>query len=210
MWDWGTVPAWASAATSLLAFGAVIWQQWLEARRRESDIERERCLREEGEEATRLQKERAQAEQIAAWVEDWQPSPHPERNPLATVYVQNRSGLPIHNLIICLVPLKREGPQKTGEELSNEVLPTCFQRGLGTCPPGTFSAPLEAASKRDGVVGMGSVVEIAFTDASNNSWVRRGDGNLEKLNGDPDQGRRHACGGARWTEHDMLQRVPNL
>lgn len=87
-----------SAISADLSLGVVVFRQWRETKRRYRD-----------DEERQLKKERAQAEQVAAWVEGISAAtvPDGEVDPASkgvSISVRNDSNLPVYDLLLVLVP----------------------------------------------------------------------------------------------------------
>jgi hypothetical protein len=91
------------------------------------------------------------------------------------IVLNNNSDSPIYNLVVSIVDARNKDAK--GEETPDE-----FRRIIDASPPGQAYcfAPV-------GYSGMGfhPSVEVAFSDANGNHWVRRGNGRLEPLPNDP-------------------------
>lgn len=175
---------WAAALAGFLAFGAVIWQQCVETKRRKADIDRERRNRQE-EDANRQAKEnRVQADTIAAWIvpRPYEAAPGQFSNKFI-VDVQNGSTTPVYTVVVTLVPIKGAAPRRSEDLTPADRL----TKLLMAMPPRTFWVEFPRPPM---AMGMEYGVEIAFRDTAGRSWVRRVDGNLESLGGaDPREGR---------------------
>jgi len=131
-------------------------------------------------ERDQLQKEKREAEKRkqAAGVSTWLSSRmfgakvHYKRQ---VIILNNNSDSPIYSLVVSIVDARNTDAK--GEETPEE-----FRRVIDASPPGQVfcSAP-------EGYSGMGfrAGVELAFSDANGNHWVRRGNGKLEGLAEDP-------------------------
>lgn len=131
-------------------------------------------------ERNQLQKEKREAtkRKQAAGVSTWLSSRtfgtkvHYKRQ---VVILNNNSDSPIYNLVVSIVDARNTDAK--GEENPEE-----FRRAIDASPPGQVFcfAP-------EGYSGMGfrAGVELAFSDANGNHWVRRSNGKLESLTENP-------------------------
>lgn len=116
---------------------------------------------------------RKQAENISAWIsieEKIHSSGH-FKTKRKTIVLSNKSNLPIYNVVVSIVDGRHS-------DADGKNVPKEFQRYIHIVPPGDgiIIAP-------HGYQGMNFVgaVEIGFEDSGNRSWVRRGNGRLEKI-----------------------------
>lgn len=113
------------------------------------------------------QVEKDQAKNISAWI-----GPINDRC-MATFITLNRSESPVYEVIVSLVAVQ-------GAAFSDGLETPYEYRGfLSVLPPGEQSVGSVMA---DGGMGLHFGVEIAFTDSSGVSWVRKSDGSLNKIN----------------------------
>ena len=129
-------------------------------------------------------RERAQAEVVAAWMEIAHADEslnRDERYMWEYVCLNNASSAPVYEVIITCVGVQGAGPKRKGEEYDGSFDCRAF---VGVLPPGSWSIWLPTYGR-----GMGIVlsVEIAFRDSSGISWVRRANGELNRLDRDPAQ-----------------------
>lgn len=165
--------AWVSAISALLSLGVVVFQQWREARRRNRE-EAKRQIRED----------RAQAEQIAAWIEGDIETDGSLKKIIITL--QNSSDVPVYLATFVLVPLKG-AEAKPGEAVVYSSPEMSASDVISVLAPGRTKREMICPAWQAGTrVG----IELAFFDAGRRSWVRRGDGRLQGLDGkDPRIGR---------------------
>lgn len=130
-------------------------------------------------ERDQLQKEKRESEkrEQAAGVSTWlsKKAFHSGHLMRQTIVLNNNSDSPIYNIVVSIVDARNKDAK--GEETPEE-----FRRVIDASPPGQAFclAP-------EGYMGMGfhPSVEIAFSDANGNHWVRRGNGQLKELPEDP-------------------------
>lgn len=126
--------------------------------------------------ARRSESRKAQARKISAWISRLAPSGPGEAVAL------NSSDSPVYRFLIFLVLAEGAGP-RTGEELVGSASDKLEQRGLPgsmlVLPPGRQTVSLPEWT--GGGMHRRPGVEIAFTDASGQHWIRRVDGRLEEI-----------------------------
>lgn len=118
--------------------------------------------------ATEREKALAQPSSIAAWLTG-------DVYGKANGVIQNSSKLPIYDVVVTAV-IAKGGSVSGGEGRRGYCeYRSCF----AVVPPGTHAFPFDMS----GIGGMHRcpVLEIAYRCADGNSWVRRGDGTLERL-----------------------------
>lgn len=172
--DW---PAWFGAIGTVGAFCVLIVQ-----------VTAERRLRKSAERDALAHAERSQAQGVSAWYagEDGrrlQSSPDASedevlgRVPQTRVALHNASEEPVYEAVVWLVFIQGAAP-KTGEEWSQLQTATPYRTILGVIPPGRWTVRFDggwgAMTARPGA-------EVAFTDRAGRHWVRRSQGQLERL-----------------------------
>ena len=131
-------------------------------------------------ERDQLQKEKREAEKrkqaagVSVWLSSRSPSGRANRTS-RTIILNNNSDSPIYNLVVSIVDARNKDAK--GEDTPEEL-----RRILDASPPGQAYCVAP-----EGYMGMGfhPSVEIAFSDADGNHWVRRGNGRLQELTEDP-------------------------
>lgn len=179
-WEWfvspaaGIIATWVGGIGTTAAVAVAFWQSRREARKQ------------------RAERERAQAETVAAWIA---PS---KRNPLdvtqagptiveairnsmdrgSVISFKNGSQVPIYDVVVLMVPVQGAAP-RNGEDMGFENHGTV--RRFLVMPPGTYWTELKSPPAG---MHIRFGVEVAFRDAAGKAWVRRGNGTLESLNGE--------------------------
>lgn len=126
--------------------------------------------------------EKQQATKVSSWFEN---NHNKEKIPKDTRYVwrsvslRNNSESPVYNTIVTCVGFQGAGPALKGED-NGKAYPCRIC--VGVLPPGLWFAFLPTHGSGMHVI---TVTEIAFTDTNGISWVRRGNGKLEKLECNP-------------------------
>ena len=171
--------------TLLLAFVTVVLAY--QDRRRNDQAQREERERNdqllaETSQREAAQQHRAQAEVISAWTSGRlrsEVSGTITEGGLA-VELSNPSAQPIYDVLIFEVFVQGSGPG-TGEDwMADHLASNHFRafKALPSVPPGTWAVELEWVSPPpQGVIG----IEIAFTDRSGATWIRRATGQLVEL-----------------------------
>lgn len=122
-----------------------------------------------------------QAERVSAWFEEGPDRGRPQSNNFVWQYVvlRNASESPVYNVVVTCVGLQGAGPLPKGEDNRGAYPCRCFVAAL---PPGLWGVWLPTYGQ-----GMSVVLapEVAFRDAHGVSWVRRGNGTLERITSDP-------------------------
>lgn len=127
---------------------------------------------------------RNQAEKITVWFED--NDIHKTIDHKFNVHavprgilIQNNSSLPIYNVIITEVGQIGAGPNPYGE-LQRIPENDYFSRRIlfNILPPGLWGQIIDTDGNGMHVV---TALEISFTDAKGNNWIRRGNGSLERV-----------------------------
>lgn len=160
---------------SLFTLGALISALWSNAQnKRQFDIEVQRV---------KDQELRNQAEKIAVWFEEdaaFDDVKHADQYSIPRGFiVSNNSGLPIYNVIISEVGLVGAGPPIYGEMRGNFKGEYYSRRTLfATLPPGLWG---QVIGTDGGGMHVRTSLEIAFTDARGNNWIRRGNGQLDRV-----------------------------
>lgn len=132
----------------------------------------------EDKERYREGERRSQAERIAAWIEDGRIKaiPNPCQNAVCRdTLILNDSCLPIYDVVITVVGRYGAGPKPRGEDNSGDYE---YRMLFLNVPNGLWGQKVPTGGE-----GMHTkvAVEIAFSDARGNHWVRRGNGALEEL-----------------------------
>lgn len=129
-------------------------------------IRKERHLRRRREAQEDIKRERAQAEQVSAWVVK-----HPQTN-TAKVFVSNQSGHPVHKMILSVVDLHG------GKNADGRKEPENHRAKIGTIPPGVSSVELvlDMQSKK-----YHPAVEFAFTDQHGKNWMKRCSARIQEI-----------------------------
>lgn len=149
--DWGDVPSWVGGIGTTAAVIVALWQSGRETRKQRKD------------------RERAQAEQVAAWCTGEQMCTG--RHNWTEVLVLNRSGLPIY------------GVRVWGQAESNPEVNPEKDQGAGyvdILPPGEDPTVIRIGFNPDLSVEGTSRAQIAFQDAAGTLWVRDMEGVLHK------------------------------
>ncbi|MFF2587602.1 hypothetical protein ACFVSS_06860 [Peribacillus butanolivorans] len=115
-----------------------------------------------------------QATKVSVWIDS-------ENSREICYSIQNVSDLPIYQAIITLVGIQGAGLPRNGEDEGVDESYK-YRLNLVTIPPGKFFTTSES-SDRGPSFEYG--VEIAFTDASGNHWVRRSNGQLKEIKTSP-------------------------
>jgi hypothetical protein len=134
----------------------------------------------------RTQERFAQARRISAWLYGDQS----EESGSGTLL--NGSEQPVYGVVVWTVDIQGSGP-RTGEEMMDSGDPEMMDSGdpeyqyvpttiIALLPPGTYRTPLPPFQPG---MGMRPGLEIAFTDAAGQSWIRRADGQLNEINEAP-------------------------
>lgn len=121
---------------------------------------------------------RSQAEKVAAWIEDGRVKAisSPCRNAVyRDTLIINESCLPIYDVVITVVGRYGAGPNPRSEDNAGNYE---YRALFLNVPNGLWGqkAPTGGEGMHTKVA-----VEIAFSDAKGNHWVRRGNGTLEEL-----------------------------
>jgi hypothetical protein len=118
-----------------------------------------------------------QARRISAWVgEDLD-----EDGEQTEAVLLNASSEPVFEVVAWLVMLQGAGPTRGEDDDSEDV---SRYSAVGVLPPGRYITPLPGPQLWAGMHRRPGV-ELAFTDARGGHWIRRGDGQLEKIKADP-------------------------
>ena len=159
---WGDVPTWLAAVGTC---GAVIVSLYLA---RQDGLRREQRER------------RRQAELVTAWLGAEEAVGD---QLFQQVVIQNSSSQSVYQLIVSLVSVQGAfrvtavPPPQSDAKVSDP-----FQTRVGQVPPGRFDTRIQSGG-HGMYLRLG--VEIAFQDASGVYWLRRGNGCLEEMKGDP-------------------------
>lgn len=149
--DWAT---WAAAVFTGAAVFVALWQIHVERR------ERQKVERSAQEERKRLQ-----ATKVSAWITKAYNDP-------IWIAVLNNSDEPVYEVVISLVSVQGAGPPRDAHDIESKFRYRAF---LSVVPPGRFYASMPYG-------GHGMFIrfglEVAFTDASGQYWVRKGNGDL--------------------------------
>lgn len=171
MWaNWGDVPTWIASLGTVGALTAAVWQIGNERQRR---ITLESELRQE--------QRRSQARNIAAWLGAAETHSPPKPFPIRLV---NGSLEPVYRVFVCAVFIQGAAPMTTEAWLK---LPSKHYAApvvmVPILPPGKWVVQLDRYmdSPLQGRLG----AEVAFSDRSGVSWVRRAMGELEELPTNP-------------------------
>jgi hypothetical protein len=136
----------------------------------------ERTQQAEEEARAAIEGRLSQARRISAWLAGG-------REGSATLL--NSSEEPVYRVVIWIVDIQGAGPE-TGEAITEGELDEgedgLWPAVIALLPPGTYRSTV---SNFHGGMGERPGVEIAFTDATGLSWIRRSDGRLEEINEDP-------------------------
>ena len=166
--DWGDVPTWVAAITTLGAFLAAAWVVKIELRR---DSGRRRELEAQQDAAERAE----QADRVAGWTAWLDDAPAREDEvslrPTAgwAIVLRNNSQLPIYDVRLILLI-----PQGGTDEQVVEV------RQMSVVPPGTKEIPWP--EEAEGTASAEHVrTAIMFRDAAGRTWQRNEFGVLGKL-----------------------------
>ncbi|MDK8643801.1 hypothetical protein [Niallia taxi] len=123
--------------------------------------------------ATKENEKRTQAQKVAVWIDS-------ENLQSEICYsIQNASESPVYQAIITLVGIQGAGPPRKGEDIDESYE---YRVKLVTIPPGKFHT-VSGSGGRGMSIEYG--VEIAFTDANGNHWVRRSNGKLIEIKTNP-------------------------
>lgn len=126
---------------------------------------------------------RAQANNVAAWFDK-------DRLPACDMsdvvhwcpreaIIVNENTLPIYNVIVSVVTLYGAGPSVNGEDNDGDYPCRLLFHEI---VPGTWGAMIKTHGSGMGLV---TTLEIAFTDSLGQSWIRRGNGILKKIENSP-------------------------
>jgi hypothetical protein len=165
---WGDVATWVQGIATVLLFVVGFLQ-----------INNERNQRIKRDKDVELQKRRAQAELISAWiVKEDQEVVHDESvnagepRPRQWVAVLNQSSQPVYQVVVSLVALAPSGQTRGGPASQDD------QSLIALAPPGIGYTAVHALyggmHRRPGIV-------IAFRDAAGNNWIRTALGELSEL-----------------------------
>lgn len=111
---------------------------------------------------------------VSAWFGSLDPA-----NRMQTAWICNATDLPVYNVVVTVVVTKggdcSEGEVRKGAGAYRAI--------FAIAPPGKHSFSIDLA----GFWGMRAypVLEVAFTCADGNSWIRRGNGVLKRVDIDP-------------------------
>lgn len=162
--QWGDVGTWAASIFTGGALIAALVQ-----------ISRERSARQVDKADAVAERQQQQAARVSIWWGGHQPG---ETNDW--LIMMNRSDAPVYQVIAFLVLVQGSGPT-SGEELVASG-PTEWIATMTNLPPGRWRVAVPGGwggmSRRPGA-------EIAFLDAAGESWVRRANGQLERLPSEP-------------------------
>lgn len=151
----------------IATFAAVcisLWQVRYEKRLREEESKRQQAIR------------------VSLWYEGERnrtDCPKDDRFVWKSVVLRNESESPVYDVIVTCVGISGAGPERKGE---NSKADFPCRVCIGTLPPGLWHAwlPTEGSGMH-----VRTAPEAAFTDASEVSWVRRGNGMLEQIQSRP-------------------------
>lgn len=121
---------------------------------------------------------RSQAVNVAAWFEDITLSREEPKDPYhchQIALVRNNNLIPIYDVVITVVGQYGAGPKRNGEE--NEGDYDCRAVAL-EIPTGLWALWMPTYG---GGMHLSYTLEIAFRDAQGHSWIRRGNGQLERI-----------------------------
>lgn len=117
---------------------------------------------------------RKQAAGVSTWLSS-KPGNRQHQYARRIIVLNNNSDAPIYNVIVSIVDAR-------DMDAKGEQTPEEFRRIVDASPPG--QAYCHAPRGYEGA-GFHPSVEIAFSDADGNHWVRRGNGRLEELHEEP-------------------------
>lgn len=149
--DWAT---WAAAVFTGSAVFVALWQIHVERR------ERQKVERRAEEE-----QKRRQATKVSAWITKAYDDP-------MWIAVRNSSDEPVYEVIVSLVSVQGAGPPRDAHDTEPDFRYRAF---LSVVPPGRFYASMPYGGHG---MSMRFGLEVAFTDASGQYWVRKGNGDL--------------------------------
>lgn len=116
------------------------------------------------------QQRQNQAKHISAWVDKEEFNRKGMKGPTAIIAVLNQSFEPIYQVTVSIVAFQGSG-SKDGKNT-----PSSYRGFLSIIPPKS-KVLVEVDGGYHGM-SFHPAVEIAFTDRSNQSWIRKSDGNL--------------------------------
>ncbi len=167
----GNWPEWLAAVGTVGALAAALAQIEVARRRLRTD-RKEQLARER----------RAQAELVSAWIGDVRTSNDFDMkiggpsDTATNLELSNASGSPVYRAVLSIVDIQGTGWKGQGKA------PDGYQFCVSIIPPGRFHLTI----RRGFGAGMGIhwEVELSFTDAAGQHWVRRASGLLEELDAD--------------------------
>lgn len=161
---------WIAAIGSVSAVSVALWQLF---RNRRDALARDRIM---------------QASQVAAWLtpDDPPTSSTSDLTSRPSVTLSNSSQLPIFS-VVAYVVFTNNTPN-SAEAMSKHLRdsddgPNFHQAVVATLPPGRYGVDILIDTGFQGAPWPG--VELAFTDASGNHWIRRASGSIESISTDP-------------------------
>lgn len=149
----GALAEWAAAVLTVATLLTGLWQIHTDRRQR-LEVER-----------------RAQARTVAAWL-----TGHDLPSGRTWVAVSNASTEPVFQVVMTLIGIYGALP-RSGREV--DPVRWRFRSYLGVLPPGNFFVAIPWGG---GGMHMHFAIEIGFTDAGSQHWVRLGTGELKRVN----------------------------
>jgi hypothetical protein len=171
---WGLGPDWWTAIGTLA--GAIGTVAAVTVALVQVGIERRARLTRDSEALE--QRKRSQAALVSAWVDGERVLQEWESEPGTLVAMLNRSDTAVYNVAVFIVAQLGRSPDSAEAIMRlSKGDNRAYYKLLGVLPPGSWTA----SSYGSGGMLLQPAVEIAFSDAAGNHWIRRVSGLLEPL-----------------------------
>jgi hypothetical protein len=121
----------------------------------------------------------SQAQHISAWITGQKDD---SNGMYLTCKLYNASDTPVYDVVITPVFVQGAGPTKSEDVWKQNLSGHMYGGVTGILPPGKFQTGIPFGGNiPSGQIGL----EIAFTDASGNSWIVRSKGVINQITKDP-------------------------
>jgi len=113
-----------------------------------------------------------QAKEISAWIDN-------SNKDITIVRFNNLSNTPVYSVVLTIVCIKGAGQPIDGTEAGENYK---YRSIFSVLPPGKFKHIMNSPGRG---MFMEYGIEIAFTDSSGNSWIRKSNGELITIKQEP-------------------------